>query len=256
MAARVAAALKEFPQERVVLELFNEPPLDAKKDWPRWQGMLERLHHAARQAAGDLPLMLSGASWDDRAALMQLDIEPFRKSNVLFTFHYYDPHLFTHQGVAADDTAFVSGLVWPVEADQAWDTFERTERAIQAANEPTIDRKAALVAKAKQETTKLVQGGFDAHRIARDFAEIGGWAKRQGIDPRRIVLGEFGCVLRSHGQSLGAARLAWLAAVRQTAEMEGFPWAYWAYKGFGGMELVSESGEFHEDLIGPLGLAP
>jgi hypothetical protein len=70
-----------------------------------------------------------------------------------------------------------------------------------------------------------------------------------------VLLGEFGCVLASRGRPTGEGRLRWLSTVRRAAEARSFGWAYWAFKGYGGMELVDQEGVLHGDLLAPLGLA-
>ncbi len=248
MAGRMAALLASAPQDRVALELFNEPPLSARADMARWPPLLKQLHDAARRAAPELPLFLGAARWNDRAALMAMDLTPFRGSNVRVTFHDYDPHLFTHQGVKDGVTAYVSGLGWPVTPLQAGEALGRAKAAIAADSALDAARKSALAASADRQFAPLHQDGHNAARIAADFQELGLWADANGVPREHVLLGEFGCVRGVNGQ------LAWIEAVRRAAEAEGFAWAYWAYKGYGGMELVDAAGGLHGDLLPPLGL--
>jgi endoglucanase len=256
MVARAARLLTKYPRDRVALELFNEPPLIGAASEARWAALQGRLHASARAAAPDLALVLSAAHWADFAALTRLDAAPYRASNVLFTFHYYDPHLFTHQGSKTGPTSYVSGLPWPLTPEAA----RRGEAdALQAAaKDPALDADGR--AQMREQISQVFAGeGARAHdeaAVARAFHAVGAWALAQGVAPERVLLGEFGCVLASHGRPTGAARLAWLVAVRRAAEAQGFGWAYWAYKGFGGMELIGADGTLHDDLLAPLGLAP
>jgi len=89
---RTAHLLATLRTNRVALELMNEP----QYGWDpatteRWQRMLEQ--------APDLLLVLTGARGGDIKGLHVVNPEPFAGSRVLYSFHYYEPHDFTHQGV-------------------------------------------------------------------------------------------------------------------------------------------------------------
>jgi endoglucanase len=97
---RTAHLLATLHTNRVALEVMNEP----QYGWDpattvRWQRLLEHLHREARAEAPDLLLVLTGARGGDIKGLLALNPEPFKRSRVLYSFHYYEPHDFTHQGV-------------------------------------------------------------------------------------------------------------------------------------------------------------
>ena len=180
---------------------------------------------------------------------------PTATAGAIFTFHYYAPHLFTHQGAKTGPTSYVSGLSWPLTragAQQAEaDAFEAV------AQDKALDADAQ--ARMRDQIAQMFAGEgarpHDEATVARDFDAVRDWARAHGVARERVLIGEFGCVLSSHGRATGAARLGWLASVRRAAEARGFGWAYWAYKGFGGMELVDAQGALHDDLLAPLGLS-
>ncbi|MGY2047793.1 glycoside hydrolase family 5 protein [Methylobacterium sp. JK268] len=230
-AGRLAAALTVLPHDRVALELMNEPRLERTSDVARWQPMMERLHEAARRGSPDLALVLTGAQWSSIDALVGLDPSPFRASNVLYTFHYYDPHTFTHQGVPGEGARFVKGLHWPPRPEEAGALLEAAAARIAA--DPALP--AAAGDTARDATRKLIRDYMatpsDADLIGRRFGEVADWARRHGIPADRVMLGEFGGVWRvAKVEAVEADRLAWLRAVRSAAEARGFPWAYWAYE--------------------------
>jgi endoglucanase len=255
MVARAARLLTKYPRERVALELFNEPPLVGSEGEARWAQMQTRLHTSARGVAPELALVLSAAHWGDFAALTRLDPALYRDSNVIYTFHYYAPHLFTHQGSKTGPTSYVSGLSWPLTRAAAQQAEAEAEQAVALDNALDADAQTKM----REQIARAFAGEgarpHDDAAIARDFDAVRLWAQAQGVAPQRVLMGEFGCVLASHGRATGAARLAWLASVRRAAEARGFGWAYWAYKGFGGMELVDAQGALHGDLLAPLGLS-
>lgn len=71
--------------------------------------------------------------------------------------------------------------------------------------------------------------GSDAQkaRITSDFNLVADWSNQHHV---RILLGEFG----AYSTAEMASRIRWTNYVRQTAEQDGFAWAYWEFAaGFG-----------------------
>jgi endoglucanase len=173
---------------------------------------------------------------------------------VLYTFHYYDPHLYTHQGVDSDDTRFVSGLTWPATPESAAIVMTRAAALVAGRHDLSPAGRNRELAILRRRLDSVIADHYDPRQVRADFGEVAQWARSNGVPTNRILLGEFGCVISSLGLPLGPDRLDWFAAVRSAAEENGFGWAYWAYKGYGGMEFVDLSGRLHENLLAPLGL--
>jgi hypothetical protein len=254
MVGRVATALARFPPDRLALELMNEPELTSAADTPRWQSMLEALHREARASAPELPLVLGGMNWNSADALRRLDAAPFADSNVLFTFHYYDPHTFTHQGVENDDTRYLDGLAWPANSDNVREVRDRALERAALASGPSARDAPYFAERTRRLLDQFLSMETGPQQVQRDFDAVARWADSRALARNRILLGEFGCVISGNGTPVGESRLRWLTTVREAAEREGFGWSYWAYKGYGGMELVSREGLWHEDVVDALGL--
>lgn len=253
----VEAAARHFdslPHDRFAFELMNEPWLDGAEERRRWQPMLETLHRRARAGSPTLPFIISGAAWGSIGALLELDLAPFAGSNLLYTFHYYDPHTFTHQGVEGDEAAPLSRLDWPAET-----TNLQRARADAFSTIDATAKSSGEKATARQVTEKLLQDyELTAHNAARmeaDFDLVAKWADSHRIDRSRLLLGEFGCVAAGADKNpLGSARAAWFHAVRQAAEARSIAWALWAYKGYGGMGLFDDAGHRDETIAKALDL--
>jgi endoglucanase len=244
--ARTAGLLAEMRSPRLALELMNEP----QYGWDggttaRWQAMLVMLHAKARAAAPLLPIVLSGARGGDKDGLIALDPAPFRGSDVWWTFHYYAPHVFTHQGVNADQGEarfwrYLSNLPYPAASADRAVVLDRIARNVTQDASLSAAQRGAALRGAKAAATAYLDSGFDRRAIWRDFRAVADWATSRHVDPARILLGEFG-VTRTYGPyraSDDAAREAWLTDVRVEAEANGFAWAIWAVTGYGGMALV------------------
>ncbi len=90
---RIANRYKDTDPERVFFELRNEPH-DIKAD--DWRQQAVELIKAVRSIAPRHTLIVGFHDWNSRQAL--IDSKPFDDKNIIYTFHYYDPFLFTHQG--------------------------------------------------------------------------------------------------------------------------------------------------------------
>ncbi|MEP6924175.1 MAG: glycoside hydrolase family 5 protein [Pyrinomonadaceae bacterium] len=90
---RIAERYKNSDPEKVFFEIRNEPH-DMAAD--KWRAQAEELIKVVRQIAPDHTLIVGFHDWNSRKAL--IDSEPFSDSNIIYTFHYYDPFIFTHQG--------------------------------------------------------------------------------------------------------------------------------------------------------------
>jgi aryl-phospho-beta-D-glucosidase BglC (GH1 family) len=236
---RFARALTALPQDMVSFDLMNEPPLGGRNR-SRWQPMMERLHGAARQAAPDLLIVLTGAQGAPDA-LMDVDPAPFSGSNVAYSFHYYEPHTFTHQGVAPA-RANLTAIPWPSSTATEDETISRVNAFIDHKPGMRDDEKTTAKANADSTVNAYFSTGAGPGDIVSALGSIANWGDSNGIPRERILMTEFG-VVRTVGHSQGAAeadRLRWLQTVRQAAEDRRFGWALWSYSGPGGMTLANE----------------
>ncbi|MFG1379741.1 glycoside hydrolase family 5 protein [Xanthobacter autotrophicus] len=257
MVERVARMLDRLPHDKIAFELMNEPILQDATGVSAWQGMMEQLHRRARHGSEAMPLVLTGAAWSSLQGLIRLDPAPFKNSNVFYTFHYYNPHPFTHQGVPVEVERYVSDLGWPADPAAQGATWERSLAKLNA--DPGLS--PAERQRWAEVTRKVMADYFgtahDSASIGADFETVARWADGHGIERERILLGEFGAVRAPPGSKAAVDRLRWLDAVRTAAEHSAFPWALWAYKGGGGMALVLDHthADMEPEVLGRLGLA-
>jgi hypothetical protein len=248
---------KEFPRG-VALELMNEPQIGWDPSAAReWQAMEERLYRAAREESPNLPIVVTGGRSSSFKGLVALDPRPFRSPSTIYTFHYYEPHEFTHEGVDDFPMHFLNHMPYPSSRRSLADTWAFVHDRI---DKSSIDatRKVAATAGARKLVEAYFAQGFGRKDIEASFDGVAKWAKRNGIDPGQILLGEFG-VTRTYGPYIGAAdddRQRWLHDVRSAAEARGFGWAIWAHKGYGGMAIVTNdtSAEIDPVTLDALGL--
>ena len=80
--------------DQVLLEILNEPVFDG--DPAAWFPIRRRLLKAIRAAAPHHTIVTGGPHWSSLDGLLRF--EPVDDPNVLYTFHFYEPFEFTHQG--------------------------------------------------------------------------------------------------------------------------------------------------------------
>jgi len=215
---------------RVFFEILNEPELT---DRYRWYGVQTKLAVAIREGAPQQTMIAAGARWSDDDDLVF--IEPLRDPNVIYAFHFYEPHIFTHQG-ATWGTYFwhwVKGLHYPSSPESA---------AKVAAGVPdAVDRLAVI---------RYGQEHWDAARIDAEITQVSEWARQRGVP---VMCNEFG-VYRDYADPRD--REAWIHDVRSALERHGMGWTMWDYSGsFGVVTKKDGRGVPDENTLRALGLS-
>jgi aryl-phospho-beta-D-glucosidase BglC (GH1 family) len=227
----LARHYSSWDRDRVFFEILNEPELS---DPYRWYGVQAKLAAAIREGAPQQTIIATGARWSDDDELVF--IEPLRDPDVIYNFHFYEPHIFTHQG-ATWGTYFwhwVKGLHYPSSPESAAKT---------AAGVPdAVDRLAVI---------RYGQEHWDAARIDAEVSQVADWAGKRGVS---VVCNEFG-VYRAYAEPHD--REAWIHDVRAALEQHGMGWAMWDYSGSFGLVSKKDGQTAVDDMtVRALGLNP
>ncbi len=251
---RTARLLDTLHSGKIALELMNEPPVQPRV----WQPMLEAAYAAARRGSADLGLVLDGGDEASAAALMALRTDAFVKDRaVLFSFHYYDPYQFSHQGASWNAARYLADVPYPALARPLEESLKATAARI-TNTDLSQPEKVLAYRDAQTRLESYRRSGFDSNAIAKSFERIADWARSQGVPPDRVLLGEFGArkteLLRDGGRA--AERAQWFRDVRAAAEAHGFGWAAWTYRGEGGFALTGSpsAGDIEPGIAEALGL--
>jgi hypothetical protein len=231
---------------------MNEPPVSPV----RWQPMLEAAHSAIRDRAPHLLLVLDGG--DEGSAEGTLALGKFAKDPaVLFSFHYYDPYQFTHQGAPWNAARYLADVPYPALARPLRESLDASAALIAISDLPS-SQKSRTILDAQQRLDSYRRSSFARGTIAKSFDRIGRWAQDHRLPPDRIILGEFGARRQDGGLSgvRNDERARWFGDVREEAEAHGFIWSAWVYRGSGGFSLLrhEEGTELDPALIKALGL--
>lgn len=240
LVGRIAAGLNDFPADRVALELLNEPPFDCDAvygDTPaRWPAMQAEAHAAARAAAPAMTIVLTGACWSQANALASLDPALIPDDNVLWTFHSYEPFLFTHQGAGWSEPPqkHIWNLPYPPSAVTDEIAAEVAAAAIQHMTAETGQADVEAIEKAIADYRQLPETA-----VTYDVTRAAEWADQHGIPRSSLFLGEFGALHTAGDRSLPREWFhAFLADKRQAAEDAGMSWAVLGY--VGGMGIAPD----------------
>jgi endoglucanase len=226
----LATHLARRDPEWVVLEVLNEPVM---ADGDRWQAIQRQALTAMREGAPAHTLIATAHRWSSLPELLQL--EPVLDPNVVYTFHCYDPHIFTHQSAtwSMSFLPHLRHLPYPSSPELLAPLLPRIadERARAAARDYGEER-------------------WNAERLTAWLAQAADWAARHNT---RLTCNEFGVYRLG---ALPEHRLAWLRDVRATLERFDIGWAMWDYAG-GFSVVLNEDGRRVPDqaTLAALGLA-
>jgi endoglucanase len=198
----------------VYFELLNEP--HNKLDIVTWNDLLARTITAIRAIDTVHTLIVGSGEWNSIANLRYL-ILPEDEHNVIATFHYYDPFLFTHQGAEwVGPEIGTVGVTWPGPPDAVVELVPEAQ-----------DTEWVRIWFMRYHQTGGSQNPASPDLIVSAFDAAQAWSEQRGVP---IWLGEFGV----YSTADMASRARWTAIVRQEAEARGIPWAYWEFgAGFG-----------------------
>jgi endoglucanase len=225
----VAQHYASWDQDRVFFEILNEPEM---RDAYRWYGVEAKLAAAIRRGAPTNTIIAAGARWDDDDDLVFL--EPLPDANVIYVFHFYEPHIFTHQGATwgAYYWHWLKGLHYP----------SSPENAAQVAA-------AVPEARDRMQVIRYGQDHWDASRIEAEINQAADWAKQRRVP---LICNEFG-VYRNFSDPQD--RAAWIKDVRASLERHNLGWAMWDYSGSFGVVTNRETKARLDDVtVRALGL--
>jgi len=224
----VAQHYSSYDPERVFFEILNEPEM---RDPYRWYGVEAKLAAAIREGAPRHTILAAGAKWDDDDDMVFL--EPLRDPNVIYVFHFYEPHVFTHQGATwgAFYWHWLKGLHYPSSPENA---------AQVAATVPDAVHRLDVI--------RYGLDHWDASRVEAEINQAADWGQRNGVP---LVCNEFGVYRHADPED----RVAWIKDVRTALERHGIGWAMWDYSGsFGVVTKKDGKAALDEGTVKALGL--
>ena len=213
---KLAAHYANRDPDLVFFEVMNEPE---QNDPYRWAGIQARVAAAIREVAPRNTIIATGPNYSDIVDL--LTQHPLGDGNVIYNFHFYDPHEFTHQGAGWGTPwwRFTHGIPYPAEENSMQDILKQVP---DRANRYSLE--------------SYWLDHWDAHRIRLMIDEAAAWGQENHVP---LLCNEFG-VFRDHSDS--TSRNAWIHDVRTALESDHIGWAMWDFSGSFGV-VSKKNGE-------------
>jgi endoglucanase len=203
-------------------EFLNEP--HGNLDAGRWNRLFARTLEAVRAIDAHHTVIVDAANWGNISGLRTLML-PEGETNLIATFHYYEPFLFTHQGAEWVGPEYgTTGVMWPGPPEEAISPIPAA-------------REVAWVHRwfTRYNETGAAHNPAGPRAIEQAFDDVVHWRESRGVP---VWLGEFG----AYSTADMASRVRWTAFVREQAEAREIPWAYWEFgAGFGIYDREAET---------------
>jgi endoglucanase len=208
---------------KIYFEILNEPHGIADNTWNEIQ---QKVVTAIRKVDTKHTLVVGPASWNSYNNLNAMPV--YSDTNLIYTFHFYDPFLFTHQGASWTDLTPVSGIPFPYSAERMPVCPTELKGTWVESNFNSY-KTDGTIAKVKQ----LIN-------IAVNFS------KQRNVP---VFCGEFGVY---NLNSPPADRVFWYNIVRSYLEENNVAWTIWDYHGAFGLYEKNSNGFFEHDLNVPI----
>jgi len=250
MIADLARTLAPLGTGNVALEPFNEPahyPCDRSGD-DEWQQIMASTVAAIRAVSTDITIVATGACGGNVDGVTDLD-PSFDDPNILYSFHMYEPHLFTHQR-ADREGDFASGLPWPASAGTPEAVLAMLGAHMEAAGVSPEDQVRQVEA-VRGYVEQYFSENWGEPQMQARLRQVVDWANAHDIPTSRLFMGEFGAMLMSDDGRSGAFdadRLRYLETLRRIAEGYGIPWSVWEFSNPYGMSVIVPKGQALPDL--------
>jgi aryl-phospho-beta-D-glucosidase BglC (GH1 family) len=219
--AQIADHYATTDQERLFFEVLNE--YNSPNSY-RWLGTLEDSIRVIRRHAPNVTLIVSGAGYSDIWDMVQLPV--FQDQNIIYDFHYYEPHIFTHQGATWGPVWWkdLHNLPFPATPANIADAMNREEDEV-----------------VRWHLWQYGNEHWDGSRIAADIQFAADWAKSRNVP---LICDEFG-VFREAASPEDRER--WITAARTAFETNHIGWTMWNYRSDFGVVYRDNNG-IRDDL--------
>ena len=205
----------------IIYEILNEPHGISDSRWGEIQGSVIE---AIREIDTTHTIIVGGTDYNSIGKLLLMP--EYSDSNLLYTFHFYDPHMFTHQGATWGEPSMASlaGVPFP------------------------YDRKRMPQTPGNLKGT-WVEGSIKNYEYDANISNLTGKLDRVVAFSRErdvpVFCGEFGVYMI---QSPADDRVKWYKFTAGELAKRNIAWASWDY--FGGFGIFNKpfGGDFNSDL--------
>lgn len=208
---------------KIYYEVLNEP--HGITDM-RWNQIQQAVVSAIRTVDQTHIIIVGPANWNSYNNLAAMPV--YSDSNLIYTFHFYDPFIFTHQGTNWTDLGPLVGVLFPYDANRM------------PTCPPELLGSWAETSLNNYNTDGTVQRIYNWINIAVNFQ------KARNVP---LFCGEFGVYIP---YSPDTDRVYWYEVVRKYLEQNNILWTIWDYRGGFGLFEKNSNELFNHDLNVPL----
>lgn len=212
--------------DNLFFELYNEPP---HMDPEKWKNAANAIITAIRQIDKNRTLIVGASNFNSIYELSRTT--PLADENIIYTYHFYEPFFFTHQGAGwiGDQVATVN-IPFPYDAN----------------NWPALDPKAKGTA-GEANYNKYNQDGNE-QSVMDKLMIVKSWAQQYNVP---ILCGEYGVYNKYADLN---SRCRYIKTVRKTLKALDMPGMLWDYNGnfsiFDGEPSIENLPDCMKDAIG------
>ncbi len=211
--------------DRVLYEVLNEPHGISDEVWNSIQ---QEVVAAIRSVDTVHTIVIGPAGWNSFRNLDKMPV--YDDDNLIYTFHFYDPFLFTHQGATWTNPSMESlaDVPFPYAAD-------------------SMPELPAELSGTWIETAYNNYPFTGTEDYVRSQIDIAVAFKNERKVP--VYCGEFGVFMKN---SRNEDRVLWYETARKYLESNDIPWTIWDYQGGFGLFEKGGNDMFDHDLNVPL----
>jgi len=204
----------------VAFELLNEVVEEENTD--SWNGLIRDTVSAIRGIAKETPIIYGGIRWNSADTLKYLEVP--QDNNIIFTFHFYEPLIFTHQKAYwVERMDKEKEIFYP----ESMDYYRKQSAALGIQGEPVVNSRSQ---------------SMGPEFIREMVLEAVKAAEEAGV---RLYCGEFGVI----DQAPVKDTLRWFEDVDRVFREFNIGCALWTYKEMDFGLTAPHYDEIREDLI-------
>ena len=208
----------------IIYEILNEPKSNGEIA-TKWIKLQQGIIDLIRSYDPERDIVVTSANFSSIDTLAKM--KPYKDPNLIYTFHFYEPMLFTHQGATwvGKGMANTSDIPFP---------YER-------ARMPKLNKAAASDGWVQSMYSEYYNIGTVKY-INQRIKKAADWAKKNKV---RVWAGEMGAKTWINSED----RLAWINATRIALEENNIPYCCWGLDGSDGFLKSDKAGMFFPDDI-------
>lgn len=200
----LADELKDYPNDLVAYELLNEPVAPYSS---QWNSLSAQLIRELRLTEPERKLVIGSNKWQGVNTFGELTV-PANDPNIILSFHFYNPHLFTHYKAE-------------------WTDMKNLNVAIHYPGELIAQEDYAQLSDNDKKIVDPYMGTYDKAVLESLVRKAMNQAGKYGL---QLHCGEFGC----YNKTPRADKIDWLQDVISIFRDNNIAYSYWEYKaGFG-----------------------